>query len=124
MSEQVKIIIGDIELDAQLNGSFTANKVLQALPIQTTVNKWGDEIYFDILLNLPAENEKELVSAGDIAYWPQGPCLCIFFGPTPMSLTPEEIRPAGPVNVIGKIPSGWEKLKKIKQSETIIIKKI
>ena len=42
------------------------------------------------------------VKLGDLAYWPEGHALCIFFGPTPMS-TGTAIIPAAPVTVVGKI---------------------
>jgi hypothetical protein len=42
------------------------------------------------------------VSLNDVAYWPTGKAICLFYGPTPMSKN-DEITPASPVNVIGKI---------------------
>ena len=38
----------------------------------------------------------------DVAYWPPGKAICLFFGPTPIGKK-DEIRPYSPVNVIGKI---------------------
>ena len=38
----------------------------------------------------------------DVAYWPTGKAICLFFGPTPIGKE-GEIKPYSPVNVIGKI---------------------
>jgi hypothetical protein len=102
MARPIKINAGDISINAELNDSETASRIFESLPISGKVNTWGDEIYFTIELNLPPENPKPLVEKGDIAYWPDGTAICLFFGPTPMSKG-DEIRPASPVNIIGKI---------------------
>jgi len=90
---KIAITVGNIKANAELSDCHTANEMWNALPIESTVNTWGDEIYFAIPVKLGAEDAKELVSHGDIAYWPPGTAFCIFFGPTPMSHG-DEIRPA------------------------------
>ena len=55
---------------------------------------------------------RELMEVGEVAIWPPGSALCIFFGPTPAS-TGEEPRAASKVNPIGRISSGAEALKKL-----------
>ena len=71
------------------------------MPLEARVETWGDEIYFDIGLALPAEAPREVVEAGDLGYWPPGRAFCVFFGPTPMSRG-DEIRPASAVTVVGR----------------------
>jgi hypothetical protein len=44
--------------------------------------------------------------------------LCLFFGRTPLS-TGEEIRPAGPVSVIGKMTGDLSPLKRVNDSDLI-----
>ena len=117
---KIEIKVGGLTLDAEINDSQTAGKIFHALPITGVVNMWGDEIYFSTSLALPAENPKETVQLGDIAYWLPGKALCIFFGLTPMS-TSDEIRPAGAVTIIGKIVGDLKPLKKVKEGETIEI---
>ena len=64
---------------------------------------WGDEIYTSPSpINIPEENAKSPVCLNDVAYWPTGKAICLFYGPTPISLK-DEILPASPVNVVGKI---------------------
>jgi hypothetical protein len=81
---------------------LTVDAISSKLPIEGKANIWGDEIYFSIPVEVGAENQSDVVQLGDIAYWPPGNALCIFFGPTPASWD-EEIRPVSPVNVIGRI---------------------
>jgi len=122
MKRKIKITVGKLELEGWLNETKTAAKVFEALPITSTVNTWGDEIYFTILVDTGPEDAKELVSLGDIAYWPPGKAMCIFFGKTPISRG-DEIRPASPVNIIGKVEGDLKTLKKVKEGEEIIIRR-
>ena len=122
MSEKIRIKAGAIELTAELNETKTAQAIWEALPILGEVNRWGDEIYFLIPVKLEAEDAKELVSNGDLGYWPPGTALCIFFGPTPMSQG-EEIRPASPVNIFGKVSGDTEALKQVASGDDILIER-
>ena len=42
------------------------------------------------------------LNLNDVAYWPSGKAICLFFGPTPIGKK-GEIKPYSPVNVVGKI---------------------
>ena len=122
MKRKIKITVGKLELEARLNDTKTATKVFEALPMMSTINTWGDEIYFTIPVEAGSENAQELVSLGDIAYWPPGKAMCVFFGKTPISKG-DEIRPASPVNIIGKVEGDLKLLKKVKDGEKIIIRR-
>ena len=98
----IRITAGPVTVEAELDDSQTAAAIAAALPIEATAQTWGDEIYFDIAQALPGESPREVVELGDLGYWPPGQALCIFFGPTPMSRG-SEIRPASPVNVVGRV---------------------
>ena len=106
MDRQIKIAVGEIEVDAWLNETDTATGVLDILPVTATVSLWGEEIYFSIPLAKEEEYAREIVDVGDIAYWPSGQAMCIFLGRTPISQG-DEPRAISPVNVIGGIsPEG------------------
>jgi len=98
----------------------TLKAILDNLPIESTALRWGDEIYFETNIDIDLENPQETVEKGDVAYWPPGKAICIFFGPTPIS-SGDEIRPASPVNVWGKILGEIENLKNVSNGEKIII---
>jgi len=120
--KKIKITAGKLEIEAWLNDTKTATRVFEKLPITSTVNTWGDEIYFTIPVDAGPENAKELVELGDIAYWPPGKAMCIFFGKTPVSKG-DEIRPASAVNIIGKVVGDCRLLKRVKDGEEITIRR-
>ena len=64
---------------AQLNDTLAAQEITQRLPIEGVVSRWGDEIYFEIDFKASAAGATMEIEVGDIAYWSQGKCLCIFF---------------------------------------------
>ena len=91
------------------------------MPIEGQVNTWGDEIYFSIGENIELEkNADEVVSMGDLAYWPPGKAFCIFFGTTPASHG-NDIRAASPVNVFGKVVGDPTVLKQVSSGAKIKI---
>jgi hypothetical protein len=68
------------------------------------------------------ENPQETVELGDLGYWPPGSSFCIFFGPTPVSRG-DEIRPASPVNVFGKVVGNPRVFKKVKDGDLVRIER-
>jgi hypothetical protein len=105
MGKKIKILAGELKIEAELNESKTAQLIWEALPIEAKANLWGEEIYFAIPVKTGLEQgSREVVSAGELGYWPTGNALCIFFGPTPVSRG-DEIRAASAVNVIGRVLS-------------------
>ena len=91
-----------IELD-DTNSPKTYANILKLLPFSVNAHIWGEEIYTDESpINQPEENSMDLVNLNDVAYWPSGKAICIFFGPTPIGKK-GEIKPYSPVNVVGKI---------------------
>jgi len=99
---RIKIIAGSVSAEGLLDGSATADAVWNALPLAVAGQTWGDEIYFGVPVKAKLESPRETVDLGDLGYWPPGSAFCIFFGPTPASHG-EEIRPASPVTVFGRI---------------------
>jgi hypothetical protein len=121
MGNKIRIAAGAIEAEAELNNTETAEAIWQALPIKGRVNLWGDEVYFSIPLSLQLEAGQEVVSVGDLGYWPDGNAFCIFFGPTPASQR-DEIRPASPVTVFGRVIGDATIFKKVPARTKITIK--
>ncbi len=120
MGREILIKAGLIEAVAELNDTRTAQAIWEALPIKGRANIWGEEIYFSIPLSLELEAGQELVSVGDLCYWPQGNAFCIFFGPTPMSQG-DEIRPASLVTVFGRVTGDATAFKQVASGTEITI---
>ena len=123
----MKVIIqfASYSVEADIFDSPTGRAVYNGLPIQNNTNIWGDEIYFAIPVDVTLEPEaKAEVAVGDLAYWPNMPAFCIFFGATPAS-TGETPVAASPVNVFGRLLEiNLEQLRRIPDGENVTIKRI
>lgn len=123
---KIKIVTeatGEVEAEIiEERNPRTAEAVMNALPIESKASRWGDEVYFETPVKLGKENSQTVVDVGDIAYWPPGNALCIFFGPTPVSKG-NEPRAHSPVNVVGKIVGDPSIFKKVKSGDKIRVVK-
>ena len=121
---KIKLSVGNVSLEAQLLDTPTARKILETLPLESSANVWGDEIYFDIPLSLEQEPDARAdVEVGDLAYWPAGPAFCIFFGPTPVS-TDDQPRAYSPVNVFGRVLGDAKQFKGISSGAPVMVTKV
>jgi uncharacterized protein len=117
----LRIRIGDLTVEAELNNTPTAQKIAEALPISAVFNTWGDEIYFPIPVTAELDdNAREVVAVGDLGYWPPGKAFCIFFGQTPMS-RPGEIRPASAVNIVGQVKRDAMQFKQVMRERMVVL---
>ena len=99
----IKINTGHVTATATLYDNPTADAIWQALPLTARGNRWGDEIYFEIPVELPpAGDARTVMEAGELGYWPVGHAFCIFWGPTPVSQG-DESRAYSPVNPFGRL---------------------
>src|SRR4030042_3448999 len=123
MGKKIRILVSDLKVEAELNESKTAQLILEFLPIEAKTNLWGEEIYFTIPVKTGLETgSREVVSAGELGYWPTGHAFCIFFGPTPASRG-DEIRAASAVNIIGKESGDPKVFLKVKEGTKVTIEK-
>lgn len=109
MKHVIQVKISNLpEILLELDDTFspkTVDDFIEKLPFTVDLNVWGDEIYTsESPITQPEENAQSPVHLNDVAYWPTGKAICLFFGPTPIG-NPGEITPASPVNILGKIIS-------------------
>jgi hypothetical protein len=103
MPSRIRIILEDGEIDAVIDDSPTARAVRAALPVEGTVSRWGDEIYFSIPVKVEeAPDARQDMAVGELGYWPAGAAFCVFWGPTPAS-SGSLPRAYSNVNPFGKI---------------------
>ena len=133
MKKQIKALFPDIdtEISIELDDSRspkTVQTILDNLPVEINITKWGDELYTERThISANEENAKKEVDYLDVAYWPEGNALCLFYGPTPISRD-GQILAYSPVNIVGRIiPHDNEKdelLQKIKDNTKVIFKSV
>ncbi len=93
----------------------TVEAITRKLPIEGRAALWKEEVYFEIPVRMGEEKAKPTVEKGEIAYWPMGSALCIFYG---------ESQPYSPVNIVGQITKGLELFERIKSGTKIKVEKI
>jgi len=115
--------IGDATMKAELNDSPSSEKLKALLPLEFSMSRWGDEYYGDCGINVElSQDARDVMEVGELAVWPTGRALCIFFGPTPASKG-DESRAVSQVNPVGKLTSGTESLKKLGSTINVKIEK-
>lgn len=119
----IRITVGDIEIEGFLRDNPTALAIYDALPIRAKAVRWGEEIYFNIPVRSDREKDAQTVmKPGDLAYWPDGDAFCVFFGPTPLSKGSAPIA-ASPVNLIGHLTGDIDSLKGTREGDFVIVEK-
>jgi hypothetical protein len=86
----------------------------EILPQEARVNLWGEEVYFDVPLEMENEHPSPSATAGDICYWSPGPAFCIFFGKT---------QPYSAVNHIGKVVERLDLFKSVAAGDRIVLRR-
>ena len=104
----------------QFNDIPAAREIINRLPLTGFVRTWGDEIYFETKVSAPDTGKTMNVNVGDVAYWPEGKGLCVFFGRT-MASTSDKPVPASPVVVIGRTMASPDELREIEAGEPISV---
>jgi len=116
MPTPVIIKIGEIKLSAELNDSPSAEKIKLLLPLEFSMSRWGDEYYGNCGIDAElSQDARDVMEVGELAVWPAGNALCIFFGPTPVSKG-NEPRAISPVNPVGKLIGNSAVLKNLGSS--------
>ena len=118
---EILIKAGPVDIRARLLDTPTAAAILRSLPIASRAQTWGEEVYFSTPVSCAREADaRDVVTLGEIAFWPDGDAIAIGFGRTPVSRG-EEIRLASPVNIWAMALDDVSRLKSVHAGEDVAI---
>jgi len=93
----------------------TVDAILKKLPLESRAALWKEEVYFEIPVKMGEEKARARVEKGDLAFWPMGNALCIFYG---------ESQPYSPVNIVGRVTRNLELFERVKSGSVIRVEKL
>jgi hypothetical protein len=121
---RIRFDFGTLTLEAELLDTPTAHLIATAVTnaapaLTSSAQTWGEEVYFEVPVHAAREKDaRAVVTPGEIAYWPDGHCIAIGFGRTPISRG-DETRLASPCNIFGRALADVKALAMVKAGAKI-----
>ena len=124
MEEKIRFDFGSLTLEAELLATATAKAIAAALPISSSTLTWGEEVYFEVPVKIGREKDaRAVVTPGEIAYWPEGHCIALGYGRTPISRG-GETRVASPCNVFARALGDVKTLAKVRAGQSVKVSRL
>jgi len=102
----------------------TVKRLETKVPFHSSAHRWGDEVYFEAPFHSDIEHDsRQDMEVGDVAFWPDGDSIAIFFGPTPVSQG-HKPRAYGPCNIIGLVEGDVSVLRSVKEGTGLVVKMV
>lgn len=119
---KIEITLGTVTIVVDCLDTPTAKSIIAALPFQSTAEIWGKEVYFSTPIQVEKEADaKDVINLGEMAFWTEGSCIAIGYGPTPISQG-NEIRLAAKTNIWAHSQDNLDVLSTVKPGDQISLK--
>lgn len=106
------------------DGTRSVSSLLLSLPVESTANTWGDEVYFSVPVHTELEEDaRSEMNVGDVAFWPDGDAVAIFFGPTPASRGGKP-RAYSACNILGTVDGDPSVLRKVESGTRLRVERV
>jgi hypothetical protein len=110
---------GSITIQVRQDMTPTTSALIASIPFSSIANAWGDEVYFNVPFHAEVERDARAeMNIGDVAFWPDGDAVAIFFGRTPASVD-DKPRAYSPCNLIGRLDGDISVLKRVKAGDSV-----
>lgn len=104
---------------ADLQPGPTVDRLLAALPCESSINTWGEEVYFPLPVRAALEpGAQQVVPPGTVCFWVDGSALALPWGRTPVSRG-DECRLVSPCNMLGRIRGEASVLKSARDGDPV-----
>lgn len=121
---RIKITAGGVSLEAELLDTATADAIYDRAPFESRAMIWGEEVYFSTPVNVEREPDaRDVIEAGELAYWVEGAAIAIGFGRTPIS-TGDEIRLAAPTNIWARTRDDVRSFSAVESGDVVRVERI
>jgi len=125
MADLVMVIEGAGRLSIRLRPDLTdtVSRLLAAVPFSSRAQRWGNEVYFDCPFHAEIERDaRQDMAVGEVAYWPEGDAIAVFFGRTPAS---RDSRPRAysPCNIVGMAQSDLGLLTDVRPGQKVEVRR-
>ena len=121
---KIKLILGAVELTAELLDTLTADAIYRYLPLHSRAHTWGEEVYFPVPVQVELEADaRDIVQPGELAFWVEGHAIAIGFGRTPISRG-DEIRLAARTNIWARTSDDVKQLGRVRDGDPIMVESL
>ncbi len=121
---KIKITAGTVSIRAELLDTPTADSIYADLPIHSEAHPGGEEVYFEPPVSVAREADaRDVVEAGELAFWVEGDSIAIGFGRTPVSRG-DEIRLAAPTNIWARALDDVKQLEAVKDGDRVMVEAV
>ncbi|WP_371497966.1 cyclophilin-like fold protein [Kitasatospora sp. NBC_00374] len=120
---RIRILWPAGQATALMRATPTSEALWAALPMSSSANTWGEEVYFGTPVSVTTEADaQQVVEPGTVAFWTDGDSLALPYGPTPISRG-GECRLAGPCNVLGELEGDAQILRTVRNGDPIRVER-